>query len=475
MTQRPALLTQVCDPQGQLAVDDPATGQTIARVKVYDLNEINAAIDSADAARVDWGARPAKERGKLLKAWYDLVMRNQRELALLITAECGKPLAEAIGEVAYGASFIEWFAEEGKRAYGETIPTIAPDKRILTIKQPVGTCAAITPWNFPIAMITRKVAPALAAGCSIVVKPAEATPLSALALERLAHEAGIPPELFKVVPVIDPAPVGELFCRNPLVRKLSFTGSTAVGKLLMERAAKNVTKVSLELGGNAPFIVFDDADIDAAVEGALASKFRNAGQTCVCANRFLVQRGIADEFTRKLVGRVEVLKVAPGSEQGSQIGPLINATGHTKVCALVEDALSEGATAIAGGASSDKGATFFEPTILTNVTKEMEIVRQEVFGPVAPIIAFNDEDEAISLANDTPYGLAAYFYARDIARVWRVMEKLEYGMVAVNDGILSTEVAPFGGIKESGLGREGSKHGIDEYLELKYCMMSGLS
>lgn len=475
MTQIQALWAQICDSDGQLAVDDPATGETIATVKAYGLDEINAAIEAADTARHSWAARPAKERGKLLKAWHDCVMDNQQGLAELITAECGKPLAESLGEVAYGASFIEWFAEEGKRAYGETVPTISPDKRILTIKQPVGTCAAITPWNFPIAMITRKVAPALAAGCSIVVKPAEATPLSALALEQLAHEAGIPPEIFKVVPVTEPAPVGELFCRNPLIRKLSFTGSTAVGKLLMQQAAQNVTKVSLELGGNAPFIVFDDADIDAAIEGALASKFRNAGQTCVCANRFLVQRGVADEFTRKLADRVEALKVAPGAEQGSQIGPLINAAGHAKVCKLVDNALSQGAKAIVGGNSSATGATFYEPTILTDVKGDMDIVRQEIFGPIAPIIVFDEEDEAIRLANDTPYGLAAYFYARDVGRVWRVMERLEYGMVALNDGILSTEVAPFGGIKESGLGREGSKHGIDEYLELKYCLMSGLS
>lgn len=471
----PSFLEKFSQSDGALAVEDPATGEIIAKIKSYAVDEIRVLIQAAEKARHDWAARTAKERGNILRKWFNLVMENQSGLAELITAECGKPLSESMGEVAYGASFIEWFAEEGKRAYGETIPTFAPGKRVLTIKQPVGTCAAITPWNFPIAMITRKVAPALAVGCSILVKPAEATPLSALALEQLALEAGVPAEVFKVVPTTEPAPVGELFCKDPTIRKLSFTGSTAVGKILMSQAAQNITKLSLELGGNAPFIVFDDADIDAAIEGAMASKFRNAGQTCVCANRFLVQEGVAEEFAEKLAARVASLKVAAGSEEGSQIGPLISQAGHDKVARLVDEAVKHGARAVVGGGASDKGALFYQPTVLLNVTSDMEIVSSEIFGPVAPITTFTEESEAIALANDTPYGLAAYFYARDIGRVWRVMEALEYGMVAVNEGMLSTEIAPFGGIKQSGLGREGSKHGLDEYLELKYCLMGGLS
>ena len=460
---------------GELCVDDPATGEIVARVHAYGLGEISEIIGKADAARHEWASRPAKERAKLLKAWFDLIMANQSELAQLITSECGKPLAESMGEVVYGASFIEWFAEEGKRAYGETVPSFASDKRILTIKQPVGTCAAITPWNFPIAMVTRKVAPALAAGCSIVLKPAEATPLSALAIEHLAREAGIPKDIFRVTPVIDPAAAGKLFCSDARIRKLSFTGSTPVGKILMEQAAQNVTRVSLELGGNAPFIVFEDADLDAAVEGALASKFRNAGQTCVCANRFLVHEEVAQEFVEKLTARVAALRVAPGSEEGSQIGPLINAAGHAKVESLVAAAIADGAVARTGGRTSAIGGNFYEPTVLTGVTPDMEITRNEIFGPIAPIITFDSESEAIAIANDTPFGLAAYFYARDIGKVWRVLEALEYGMVGVNDGIVSSELAPFGGIKQSGLGREGSRHGLDEYLELKYGLISGLS
>ena len=469
------LLAMVAAPDGALPVDDPATGEIIAHVKTYDLDEITQCIEAADNARHAWAARPAKERAKLLKSWFDLIMANQSALAQIITAECGKPMAEALGEVAYGASFIEWFAEEGKRAYGETVPTFAADKRILTVRQPVGTCAAITPWNFPIAMITRKVGPALAAGCSMIVKPAEATPLSALALELLGHQAGIPAEIFKVVPVTDPAATGQLFCSDERIRKLSFTGSTNVGKILMAQAAQNVTKVSLELGGNAPFIVFDDANIDAAVEGALVSKYRNAGQTCVCANRFLVQETVAEEFTEKLAKHVGELKVAAGKEDGAQIGPLINVAAHGKVTRLVEDALAKGAKTAVGGASSDRGSCFYQPTVLTDITPDMDIANNEIFGPVAPVITFSDEAEAVRLANDTPYGLAAYFYARDVGRIWRVMEQLEYGMVAANDGILSTEVAPFGGTKQSGLGREGSKHGLDEYTELKYCLMGGLN
>ena len=468
------MLYQICDENGSLAVEDPATAQEIGRVRTYDANAVRTMIHKADEARGEWASRTAKERAKVLQRWFDLIVQNQEELAQIVTAECGKPLVEARGEVAYGAAFIEWFAEEGKRAYGETIPTFAAGKRVLTIKQPVGTCAAITPWNFPIAMITRKAGPALAAGCPMIVKPAEATPLSALALEQLAHEAGIPPAVFRVAPTDDPAAIGKLFCEEPAIRKLSFTGSTAVGKILMQQAAHNVTKLSLELGGNAPFIVFDDADIDAAIEGALASKYRNAGQTCVCANRFLVQAGIHDAFVAELTERVAEMNVGAGTQEDVQIGPLIDSKGRTKVTELVLKALDSGAKAAVGGSPSTVGDNFFEPTVLTGVTAEMDIANTEIFGPVAPVIRFETEDEAIRIANDTPYGLAAYFYARDLGRAWRVMEALEYGMVAVNDGILSTEVAPFGGIKQSGLGREGSRHGLDEYLELKYCLMGGI-
>ncbi len=457
-----------------LAVLNPATEQQIAEVREFAPAEIAALIDAADAARPAWAAETAKARAAVLRRWFALIMERQEELAALVTAECGKPLAEARGEVAYGASFIEWFAEEGKRAYGETVPTFAAGKRVLTIKQPVGTCAAITPWNFPIAMITRKVAPALAAGCAIVVKPAEATPLSALALETLAHEAGVPRDVFRVVPSNDPAAVGSLFCSHPKVRKLSFTGSTRVGKILMAQASENVTRLSLELGGNAPFIVFDDADLDAAADGLMASKFRNAGQTCVCANRILVQDGVYDAFVERVRAKVAALVVGDGAAPGTTIGPLINRAGVDKVASLVEDALAHGAKAAMGGNRSNAGATFYEPTVLTGVQPDMAIATSEIFGPVVPVIRFTNEDEAVRIANDTPYGLAAYFYARDLGRVWRVMEALEYGMVGVNDGILSTEVAPFGGIKQSGLGREGSRHGLDEYLELKYCLMGGI-
>ncbi|MEP3422852.1 MAG: NAD-dependent succinate-semialdehyde dehydrogenase [Erythrobacter sp.] len=460
---------------GDLAVDDPATGKVIARVRAYAVDEVSQIIGEADTARHAWAARTAKERGSILRKWFDSIMANQTDLAHLITAECGKPLAEAMVEVAYGAAFVEWFAEEGKRAYGETIPSFAAGKRVLTIKQPVGTCAAITPWNFPIAMVTRKVAPALAAGCSIILKPAEATPLSALAIERLAIEAGVPSAVFKVTPVCDPAPAGELFCSDGRVRKLSFTGSTPVGKILMAQAAQNITKVSLELGGNAPFIVFEDADIDAAITGAIASKFRNAGQTCVCANRFLVQDSIAEEFTEKFTARIAKLKVAPGVERGAEIGPLINDAGYAKVSALVDGAIAAGAVARLGGPSSERDGNFYAPTVLTGVTNDMDIAQSEIFGPVASIMTFATEDDAVRMANDTPFGLAAYFYARDMGRIWRVIEALEYGMVGINDGVLSSEVAPFGGIKQSGLGREGSKHGLDEYMELKYVLMGGVS
>jgi succinate-semialdehyde dehydrogenase/glutarate-semialdehyde dehydrogenase len=385
----------------------------------------------------------------------------------LITAECGKPLAEARGEVAYGASFVEWFAEEGKRTYGESIPSTAANTRLLVIKQPVGVCAAITPWNFPLAMITRKVAPALAAGCPVVVKPAEATPLTALALAVLAEQAGLPPGVFNVVTGL-PAEIGGELCANPIVRKLSFTGSTAVGRLLMAQCAPTIKKLSLELGGNAPFIVFDDADLDAAVDGALVAKYRNTGQTCVCANRFLVQAGIYDEFAARFAEKVRGLKVGDGTEAGVAQGPLINAAGLAKVEAHVADALAKGARVLCGGSRHERGGNFFQPTVLAGVTTAMQVAREETFGPVAPLFRFETEAEAIAMANDTEFGLAAYFYSRDVGRCWRVGEALEYGMVGINSGLISTEVAPFGGIKQSGLGREGSKYGIEEYLEIKY-------
>jgi succinate-semialdehyde dehydrogenase / glutarate-semialdehyde dehydrogenase len=468
------LIKSYCIDWEGLDVDNPATQEKICTVKSYDAVEVAAIIALADAARGEWAGRTAKERAKILHNWFNLIMANQKDLAALITAECGKPMTESMGEVAYGGAFIEWFAEEGRRAYGDMIPTHAAGKRILTVKQPVGTCAAITPWNFPIAMIARKVGPALAAGCSIVVKPAEATPLSALALEALAQKAGVPVNVFRVVTTTDPKSVGKLFCGSPLIRKLSFTGSTAVGKQLLAQSATNVQKVSMELGGNAPFIVFDDADLDAAIEGFLASKFRNAGQTCVCANRVLIQDGVYDAFLAKMTERTAALKVGNGADDGVQIGPLITEQATAKVARLVNEALAAGAKLETGGALSKIGPQFYEPTILSGVTQQMDIARQEIFGPVAPVIRFADEAEAIQIANDTPYGLSAYFYARDIGRIWRVMEGLEYGMVALNDGMLSTEIAPFGGIKESGIGREGSKYGLDEYLELKYFLVGGL-
>jgi succinate-semialdehyde dehydrogenase / glutarate-semialdehyde dehydrogenase len=468
------LIKSYCITGEGLDVDNPATQEKICTVKSYDAGEVAGIIAKADAARGAWAARTAKERAKILRDWFNLIMANQKDLAALITAECGKPMSESMGEVAYGGAFIEWFAEEGKRAYGDVIPTHAAGKRIITIKQPVGTCAAITPWNFPIAMIARKVGPALAAGCSIVVKPAEATPLSALALEALARQAGVPDDVLRIVPTTDPKPLGKLFCESPLIRKLSFTGSTAVGKQLLAQSAGNVQKVSMELGGNAPFIVFDDADLDAAIEGFLASKFRNAGQTCVCANRVLVQDGVYDAFVAKMTARTAALKVGNGADDGVQIGPLITEKATENVARMVDEAIAAGAKAETGGTRSGFGAQFYEPTILSGVTQDMAIARQEIFGPIAPVIRFTDEAEAIRIANDTPYGLSAYFYARDIGRVWRVMEGLEYGMVALNDGMLSTEVAPFGGIKESGMGREGSKYGIDEYLEIKYFLVGGL-
>ncbi len=403
----------------------------------------------------------------MLQRWFAAINRNADDLAQMITAECGKPLAEAKGEVAYGASFVEWFAEEGKRAYGETIPATLADKRLVVIKQAIGVCAAITPWNFPLAMITRKVAPALAAGCTVVVKPAEQTPLTALALAALAEEAGFPAGVFNVL-TGDPVAIGGELTASPVVRKLSFTGSTEIGRLLMAQSAPTIKKLSLELGGNAPFIVFDDADVDAAVDGALIAKYRNTGQTCVCANRILVQAGIYEEFATKLAARVGGLKVGAGSEEGVVQGPLIDAAGLAKVEAHVADALAKGARVLCGGARHARGGNFFQPTVLADVTPAMRVAREETFGPVAPLFRFASEAEAVAMANDTEFGLAAYFYSRDIGRCWRVGEALEYGMVGVNTGLISNEVAPFGGVKQSGLGREGSKYGIEDYLEIKY-------
>ncbi|MBK6400699.1 MAG: NAD-dependent succinate-semialdehyde dehydrogenase [Rhodocyclaceae bacterium] len=456
------------------AVTDPASGAVLAHVPELGADETRRAIDAANAAWPAWRALPAKQRSAMLRAWFDLILVNIDDLAMLITREQGKPLAEARGEIAYAASFVEWFAEEGKRVYGDTIPATNSGQRIVVMKQPIGVCAAITPWNFPAAMITRKVAPALAAGCTVVVKPAEQTPLTALALAELASRAGLPAGVINIVtgsaaaaPIIG----GEL-TGNPIVRKLSFTGSTDIGRLLMAQCAPTIKKVSLELGGNAPFIVFDDADVDAAVEGAMNSKYRNAGQTCVCANRLLVQDGIHDAFATRLAAKVAQLKVGAGTDAGVTQGPLIDQAALAKVEALIADAVAKGARVVAGGKRHARGGTFFEPTVLADVTAAMRCAREEMFGPVAPLFRFKDEAEAIALANATEYGLAGYFYARDVARVWRVAEALEYGIVGVNTGVFSTEVAPFGGIKQSGIGREGSRYGIDDYLEMKFVCLA---
>lgn len=455
------------DDGATLSVVDPASGERIAEVPCCGAAETQRAIAAADAALPAWRALTARRRGQLLQNWNRLILDNADDLAALITAEGGKPLAEAKGETIYGASFVEWFAEEGKRTYGESIPSPASTTRLLVVKQPIGVCAAITPWNFPLAMITRKVAPALAAGCTVVVKPAEATPLTALALAALAEQAGFPAGVFNVV-TGQPAAIGGELCANPTVRKLSFTGSTAVGRLLMAQCAPTVKKLSLELGGNAPFIVFDDANVEAAVEGALAAKYRNTGQTCVCANRFLVQSGIYEAFAARFAERSAQLKVGAGSEAGVAQGPLINAAGLAKVEAHVADAVAKGARVLCGGARHERGGNFFQPTVLADVTPAMRVAREETFGPLAPLFRFDTEAEAVALANDTEFGLAAYFFSRDVGRCWRVGEALEYGMVGVNTGMISNEVAPFGGIKQSGIGREGSKYGIEEYLEVKY-------
>jgi succinate-semialdehyde dehydrogenase / glutarate-semialdehyde dehydrogenase len=450
-----------------LEVTDPATGEVIAQVPAVGAAEARRAIEAAERAWGPWRELTAAERSDALRRWQTLMLEHQEDLARIMTAEQGKPLTEARGEVVYAASFIDWFAEEGRRVYGDVIPPHQAGKRILVLKQPVGVCALITPWNFPAAMITRKAGAALAAGCTVVSKPAEDTPLTALAMAVLAERAGIPPGVFNVV-TGDPVAIGAELTANPIVRKLSFTGSTEVGQLLMRQCADTVKKLSLELGGNAPFIVFDDADLDAAVEGAMQSKYRNSGQTCVCANRILVQDSIYDAFAEGLATKVADLKVGPGTGEGVAQGPLINEDAVEKVEAHIADALGKGARQVTGGARHALGGTFFQPTVLVDVTPDMRVAREETFGPVAPLFRFHTEEEAIAMANDTQYGLAAYFYSRDLGRVWRVAEALEYGMVGVNSGIISTAVAPFGGVKQSGVGREGAKYGIEEYLEIKY-------
>ena len=451
-------------------VVNPARGDVIATLPDLSRAETARAIAAADTVRRDWAARTAKERANTLRRWYELMMANQEDLAQILTAEMGKPLAEARGEIAYGASFIEWFAEEAKRIYGETIPGHQPDKRLTVIRQPIGVAASITPWNFPNAMITRKCGPALAAGCGFVARPAELTPLSALALAVLAERAGLPAGLFSVVTSTKAADIGKEFCENETVRKLSFTGSTGVGRILLRQAADQVMKCSMELGGNAPFIVFDDADLDAAVEGAIACKFRNNGQTCVCANRIYVQDGVYDAFAEKLTAAVNALQIGDGLEDGSDLGPLITDAAVAKVQEHLADATAKGAKIATGG--KRLSGTFFEPTVLTGVTQDMQVATEETFGPCAPLFRFQDEDAVIAMANDTIFGLASYFYAKDLSRVYKVAEALEYGIVGVNTGIISTEVAPFGGVKQSGLGREGSRHGIEDYLEMKYICMS---
>ncbi|AOF93827.1 NAD-dependent succinate-semialdehyde dehydrogenase [Sinorhizobium sp. RAC02] len=452
-------------------VFNPATGEKLATLPEMGADETAAAIDAAYKVQPAWAARPAKDRSVLLRKWFDLIVANADELAAILTAEMGKPLAEAKGEILYAASYVEWYAEEAKRINGETIPAPSVDKRMLVIKQPVGVVGTITPWNFPAAMIARKVAPALAVGCTVVSKPAEQTPLSAIALAVLAEKAGIPAGAFNVILGTDGPAIGKELCFNPKVRKISFTGSTEVGRILMRQCSDQIKKVSLELGGNAPFIVFDDANIDAAVEGAMASKYRNAGQTCVCANRLYVQSNVYDAFAEKLAKKVAELSVGSGFDKGTTIGPLIEEAAIEKVEAHIADAVSKGATVVAGGKRVEGNGTFFEPTVLKGVARGMTVAREETFGPVAPLFRFDTVEDVIEQANDTEFGLAAYFYAGDLKKVWKVAEALEYGMVGVNTGIISSEAAPFGGIKQSGLGREGSAHGADDYLEMKYVCM----
>lgn len=478
----PSLLKQQCyingawldaDSGQTIAVNNPATGEIVAHVPQMGTAETRRAIEAADKALVIWRAKLAKERAAILRKFFDLMMANQDDLAAILTVEQGKPLTEAKGEIAYGASFLEWFAEEAKRIYGETIPETLPGRRLLAIKQPIGVCAAVTPWNFPNAMITRKAGPALAAGCTIVIKPASQTPLSALAMAELAHRAGVPAGVFNVITGSAKEIGGELTA-NPTVRKFTFTGSTEIGRELMSACAPTVKKVSLELGGNAPFIVFDDADLDAAVEGAMASKYRNAGQTCVCANRLYVQAGVYDVFAEKLAVAVAKLKIGNGLEAGVTQGPMIDVKAVEKVEEHIADAVAKGGKVILGGKRHALGQSFFEPTIITGVTRDMKVAREETFGPLAPLFKFETEQEVIERANDTEFGLASYFYTKDLGRAFRVGEALEYGMVGVNSGLISTEVAPFGGVKQSGLGREGSRHGIEDYLEIKYLCLAGI-
>jgi succinate-semialdehyde dehydrogenase / glutarate-semialdehyde dehydrogenase len=462
------------DSGGEFEITDPSTGAVLGTVPDMGRDETARAVDAADAAFPAWAALTAGERSRRLRDWFDLIMQHADDLALLMAMEMGKPIREARGEVVYGAGFVEWFAEEAKRTYGDVIPTHDPTKRLLVVKQPVGVSAAITPWNFPLAMITRKVGPALAAGCTVVVKPAGDTPYSALAQAVLTRRAGIPAGVFNVVTGRRPGPIGLELTTNPKVRKVSFTGSTEIGRLLMEQSASTIKRVSLELGGNAPFIVFDDADLDAAVEGAIASKYRNAGQTCVCANRILVQDAVHDVFAEKMAAAVRNLKVGPATDIATDIGPLVNASALEKVQTLLDDAVGKGARVLAGGGPHQLGGTFFEPTVVAGVTAGMEMAVEEIFGPVAPLYRFGSEEEAVRIANDTPYGLASYFYARDPGRIFRVAESLEYGMVGINTGLISTPIAPFGGVKQSGIGREGGAYGIDEYLETKYLCLGGV-
>jgi len=478
----PSLLRQQCyvdghwtnaDDGGSMPVIDPATGVPVGTAPVFHAAETKRAIDAASRAWPAWRAKTAKERSAILRKWYELMLANLDDLALILTTEQGKPLAEAKGEVQIGAAYAEWFAEEAKRIYGDVIPTIGNDRRLVVVKEAVGVCAAITPWNFPCSMITRKVSPALAAGCTVVIKPAEATPYSAFALAELADRAGFPPGVLNVITGDAPS-IGSEMCANPTVRKLSFTGSTEVGRLLMKQVAPTIKKISLELGGNAPFIVFDDADLDAAADGAIISKYRNAGQTCVCANRFFVHEKVYDAFAAKLAERVGKFKVGNGVEAGVTQGPLINQDAVAKAEDHVADATKHGAKVMMGGKRHALGGNFYEPTILTGVTREMKIFSEETFGPVAPLIRFKDEAEVVEMANDSEFGLASYFYSRDLGRGWRVAEQLEAGMVGVNTGLITTQVAPFGGVKESGLGREGSKYGIDEYVEVKYICFGGI-
>lgn len=476
----PALLAEkafvagewVAGEEGTFPVTNPARGDVIANVADLSRTQVAEAIAKAEIAQKDWAKYTGKERANILRKWYDLMMEHAEDLATILTAEMGKPIAESRGEITYGASFIEFFAEQAKRIYGETIPGHQRDKRITVIKQPIGVAASITPWNFPNAMITRKAGPALAAGCAFVARPSELTPLSALALGVLAERAGIPKGVLSIVPSLNASEIGKEFCENPIVRKLTFTGSTNVGRILLRQAADQVMKCSMELGGNAPFIVFDDADIDAAVEGAIMCKFRNNGQTCVCANRIYVQAAVYDEFAQKLTAAVAKMTVGDGLEEGVQFGPLISQAAVEKVRSHIADITEKGGEIIFGGSQHNLGGTFFQPTIVTGVTSDMTVANEETFGPLAPLIKFEDEDEVIAMANDTIFGLASYFYANDLSRVYKVAEALEYGIVGVNTGIISTELAPFGGVKQSGLGREGSHHGIEDYLEMKYICMA---